>query len=57
MCAKNQFWGQIFKNLSPDLEVAHPRYHVIQFSVKTDNSEFFWPKFGEIAQLHAILWF
>ena len=38
---KNWFWGLNFKNLSPDLELAPPRYHVCQFSVKTDNFEFF----------------
>ena len=30
---------------------------VCQISVKTDNFEFFWPKFGEIAQLRAIFLF
>ena len=31
------FWGRKFKNLSPDLESAIPRYHTCQFSVKMDN--------------------
>ena len=38
---KNRFWGRNFKNLSPDLESAPPRYHVCQFSAKMDNFEFF----------------
>ena len=35
------FWGRDFKNLSPDLESALPRYHECQFSVKTGNFKFF----------------
>ena len=41
--AKNGFWSWNFKNLSPDLESALPRYHVCQFSVKMDNFDFFGP--------------
>ena len=40
---KNGFWGQNFKNLSPDSESALLRYHVYQFSVKTDIFSFFGP--------------
>ena len=40
---KIQFWGRNFKNLSPDSESALPRYHVCQFSVKTENFDFFGP--------------
>ena len=40
---KNEFWGQNFKNRSPDSESALPRYHACQFSVKTDNFDFFCP--------------
>ena len=38
---KNGFWGRSFKNLSPDLESAPPRYHVCQFSIKMNNFEIF----------------
>ena len=38
---KNECSGQNFKNLSLDSELAPPRYHVSQFSVKMDNFEFF----------------
>ena len=38
---KNVFWGWNFKNLSVNLESAPPKYHVCQFSGKTDNFEFF----------------
>ena len=37
-----------FKNLSPDLELAPPKYHLCQFSVKIANSEFFGPNFGKL---------
>ena len=37
---KNEFWGRNFKNPSPDSESALPRYQVCQFSVKTDNFDF-----------------
>ena len=40
---ENEFWGQNFKNRSPDSESALPRYHVCQFSVKTDNFDFLDP--------------
>ena len=36
-----------FKNLSPDSELAPPRYHLYQFLVKMDNFEFFGPNFGK----------
>ena len=39
--SKNGFCGQNFKNLSPDLESALPRYHVCQVLVKMDNFELF----------------
>ena len=41
--AKNEFWGQNFKNLSPDLESVPPRYSVFQFSGKIDSIDFFGP--------------
>ena len=44
---KNRFWSQNLKNLSPDLESALPRYHVYQFSVKTDNFDFFDPNLSK----------
>ena len=37
---ENGFWGQNFKNLSLDLELASLRYCVHQLSDKTDNFEF-----------------
>ena len=40
---KNEFWGQNFKNGSPDLESALPRYHMCQFSVKRTTFDFFDP--------------
>ena len=48
---RKEFWGRNFKNLSTDSESAPPRYHVSQFSVKTDYLEFFglnlgkWPNY------------
>ena len=39
--SKNKFWSQNFKNLSLDLESAPPRYHVCQFSGKTESFDFF----------------
>ena len=44
---KNGFWGHNFKNLSPDLISASPGYHVCQFSVKTDNFDFFGLNLGK----------
>ena len=44
--SKNGFWGLNFKNLSPDLEFALPRYHVYQFS--TDNFDFFSPNLPKL---------
>ena len=35
--SNNRFWGRNFENLSPDWESTLPRYHVRQFSDKTDN--------------------
>ena len=37
---ENQFWTQNFKNVSLDLKSAPPRYHVRQFSGKTDSFDF-----------------
>ena len=45
--AKNEFWGQNFRYLSPDSESAPPRYHVFQFSDKTDSFDFFGPNLPE----------
>ena len=33
----NGFYGQNFKNISPDSESEPPRYHLCQFSVKMNN--------------------
>ena len=41
---RNGSSGQNFENLSPDSESTLQRYHVCQFSSKTDNFEFFDPK-------------
>ena len=40
---KNGFWGQNFKNLSLDSELASLRYYVYHFSDKTANFEFLGP--------------
>ena len=45
---KNEFWGRICKNISPDLESAPPRYHVCQFSIKMDNFKFFGLNLGKL---------
>ena len=45
---KNEFWDRNFKNLIADLESAPPRYHVYQFSVKTDNFESFGLNLGKL---------
>ena len=45
---KNGFCGSNFKNLSPDPESAPPRYHLRQFSVKTDNFKFFRLNLGKL---------
>ena len=42
---KNGFWGRYFKNLSVDQEST---CHVYQFSVKTDNFEFFGLNLGKL---------
>ena len=55
--ARNEFWDRNFKTLSLDSKLALANYHVCQFSVETGNFEFFWCKFGEIAQSHVIFWF
>ena len=46
-CLKMDFEGLNFKNLTPDLEPALPRYHVCQFSGKTNNFDFFSPNLLE----------
>ena len=38
-----------FKNLSPDLELAPPKYHLCQFSVKMNIFAFFDSSFGKLA--------
>ena len=45
---KNEFWGWIFKNLSPDSESSLPKYHVYWFSGKTDKFEFFALNLGKL---------
>ena len=40
---KNGFWGRNFESLSVDAESAPPRYHMYQFSGKTENFDFFGP--------------
>ena len=45
---KNQFSSPNFKNLSPDLESAPPRYHACQLSVKMDNFEAFVLNLGKM---------
>ena len=40
---KNGFWGQSFENLTSDSDSALPRYHLCQFSGKTDYLDFFSP--------------
>ena len=40
---KNGFWGQNFKNLSLDSELASLRYYEYQFSDKMDNFKFLGP--------------
>ena len=37
---KNGFWGRIIEKLSPDAESTSRRYHVCQFSGKTNNFDF-----------------
>ena len=44
---KGGFWGWSFVNLTHDLESAFPRYHVCQFSGKTDNIDFFGPNLAK----------
>ena len=45
---KKGFWGWNFKNLSPNMELALPKYHVYQFSDKAGNFEFFSLNFGKL---------
>ena len=45
---ENGFWGQNFKNLSPDSESAPPRYRMSQFSVKMNYLEFFGLNLGKL---------
>ena len=37
---KNEFWGQKFKNRSPDSESALPRYHCVNFQLKRTTLTF-----------------
>ena len=46
--AQKLILGRNFKDFSPDLESAPQRYHVCQFSVKTDNFEFFGLNLGQL---------
>ena len=39
--AQKWIWGRNFESLNPDPESRPPRYHVCQFSGKTDNFDFF----------------
>ena len=48
ICPKINFPVGISKNISPDPESAPPRYHVCQFSDKTDNFEFFGLNLGKL---------
>ena len=45
-----KYWilGLNFKNLSPDLELAPPKYQMCQFFVKMDNFTFFNSNFGKL---------
>ena len=38
--AKNEFWNQNLKTLSPHSELTPPRYHLFQFSGKTNSFTF-----------------
>ena len=42
---KNEFWSHNFKNLRPYSDSATLRYHIFQFSGKTNNFGFFSPNF------------
>ena len=44
----NGFWDRNFKNVSPDLESASPRYHASQFLGKTDDFEFYDLNLGKL---------
>ena len=45
---KNGYWGRNFKNISPDSDLAPPRYRVCQFSIKMENFEFFSLNLGKL---------
>ena len=49
ICPNIGIWGLNFKNLSPKLELAPPKYHLCKFSVKMDNFEFFGPHFEKLS--------
>ena len=46
--AQKLILGQNFRDFSPELESAPPRYHVCQFSVETGNFEFFGLNLGQL---------
>ena len=46
--AQNGFWGCKFENLNPVSGSTSPRYHVCQFSGKTNNFEFCGLIFGKL---------
>ena len=45
---KNGYWGRNYRNLSPDLKPASPRYHMCKFSVKMNNLSFFGLNLGKL---------
>ena len=47
-CPNIWFWGLHFKNLSPDLKLAPPKFRLCQFSLKMNNFEFFGPSLGKL---------
>ena len=49
--AQKWILGQNFKNLTPDLESALPRYHVCEISSKTDYFDFFSPNLPNFKNL------
>ena len=49
------FWGRNLKNLSSELESVPTRHHEQQFSVKTDNLEFFSLNLGKLPRYVQIL--
>ena len=46
--SKNGLCHRNLKNLSPDSQIAPLRYHLCQFSVKTDNIKFFGLNLGKL---------